>query len=81
VSNIKKSIALIGGQTITGSLLGVPQKTVSNWVNVSGYAPAKYIKKISKLTEGKITVEELLADHEKPTGTQGQSNTQTFIRG
>ncbi len=62
---IKKAVALIGGQTETGLLLNVPQQAVSAWINKSGQAPAKYIKQISALTNNEVTVDQLLADHEK----------------
>lgn len=62
---IKKAVALIGGQTKTGQILNVPQQVVSAWINKSGQAPAKYVKKISALTNNEVTVEQLLADHEK----------------
>lgn len=62
---IKKAVALIGGQTETGRLLNIPQQAVSAWINKSGQAPAKYIKQISALTNNEVTVEQLLADHEK----------------
>jgi DNA-binding transcriptional regulator YdaS (Cro superfamily) len=62
--NVKKAVALIGGQTKTGEALGVSQQTVSYWVVGQSRAPAKYFSKISELTDGKITVNELLADHE-----------------
>ncbi|MFB2761567.1 YdaS family helix-turn-helix protein [Shewanella xiamenensis] len=62
---IKKAVALIGGQTETGRLLNIPQQVVSAWVNKRGQAPAKYIKQISALTNNEVTVEQLLADHEK----------------
>lgn len=62
---IKKAVALIGGQTEAGRLLNIPQQVVSAWVNKRGQAPAKYIKQISALTNNEVTVEQLLADHEK----------------
>ncbi|WP_313955093.1 YdaS family helix-turn-helix protein [Shewanella algae] len=60
---IKKAVALIGGQTETGRRLKVPQQAVSAWVNKSRQAPAKYIQQISALTNGEVTVDQLLADH------------------
>jgi len=64
MSHIEKAVKLIGGQTKTGKYLDVSQQSVSKWVNVFGQAPAKYIRQISLLTQGKITINELLADHE-----------------
>ncbi len=63
---IKKAVALIGGQTETGKLLNVQQQTVSKWIHRSRQAPAKYIPQISALTHNEVTVEQLLADHQKP---------------
>lgn len=62
---IKKAVALLGGQTETGKLLNVRQQMVSSWIHVNKQAPAKYIKQISELTNNEVTVEQLLADHEK----------------
>jgi len=64
MSNIKKAVALIGGQTETGSILKIPQQYVSAWINKSGQAPAKYIHQISALTNNEVTIEQLLSDHE-----------------
>jgi len=64
MSNIKKAVALIGGQTETAKFLGVHQQRVSAWINKSGQAPAKYIHQISALTNNEVTVDELLSDHE-----------------
>lgn len=61
---ITKAVALIGGQTKTGRLLGVNQQRVSSWVNENERAPAKHIKRLSELTNGEVTIEQLLADHE-----------------
>ena len=67
---IENAVNLLGGQTSVANLLTtneqkVKQNSVFYWVNKHKQAPAKYIKKISALTNGKITIEELLADHEK----------------
>ncbi|WP_278403801.1 YdaS family helix-turn-helix protein [Pseudoalteromonas ruthenica] len=66
MSAIKQAVDLIGGQTATAKTLafGVTQTQVWNWVNRHQQAPAKYIKRISELTNGRVTVDELLADHE-----------------
>lgn len=66
MNNITKAVNVIGGQTKTGALLGgLKQSYVWDWMNKNGQAPAKYIKKISALTNNEVTVEQLLADHEK----------------
>lgn len=63
---ITKAVGIIGGQTKTGKLLGgVKQASVWDWMNKYGQAPAKYIKQISELTNNEVTVDQLLADHEK----------------
>ena len=64
MSAIERAIEQIGGQTKLARILGKQPTAVSNWTNRHGQAPAKYIKKISELTNGEITVEALLADHE-----------------
>jgi len=61
---ISKAVNDLGGQTKVGRILGVQQTAVWNWVNRHRQAPAKYIRKISALTNNEITVEQLLADHE-----------------
>lgn len=62
---IKKAVALIGGQTETGRLLSIKQQAVSNWINKSGRAPAKYIPRIAALTNNEVSVDQLLADHDQ----------------
>ncbi len=66
MSAIKNAVELIGGQTATAKALGdgLKQSHVWNWVHKFKQAPAKYINRISELTQGRITVDELLADHE-----------------
>lgn len=66
MNNITKVVKIVGGQTKTGRLLGeVKQGQIWDWMNKYGQAPAKYIRKLSALTNGEITIEQLLADHEK----------------
>ena len=59
----KKSVDIVGGQTELASALGTSQSVVWRWVQ-RRQAPAKYIRKISALTKNKITIEQLLSDHE-----------------
>ena len=63
MSNLKKAVELMGGQTEAAVALGTRQSVVWRWIN-RGQAPAKYIHKISELTKNKITVEQLLSDHQ-----------------
>ena len=74
MSAIKKAVDLIGGQTATAKNLGmgITQTQVWNWVHRHQQAPAKYIKRISEFTHGSVTVDELLADHEK--GRKGEKH-------
>ncbi|MEQ3528739.1 YdaS family helix-turn-helix protein [Pseudoalteromonas sp. XMcav11-Q] len=65
MEGIKRAVKLYGGQTKLGNALGVKQASVWDWINKYGQAPAKYINKISKLTNGQVSVSELLSDHEK----------------
>ncbi|PHI36323.1 transcriptional regulator [Pseudoalteromonas sp. GCY] len=65
MSFIKKAVEVVGGQTQVARLLKTKQSVVWHWVNRHGQAPAKYINKISKLTNGQVSVSELLSDHEK----------------
>ena len=67
MSAIERATELIGGQTSLAKLLGVSQSHVWNWINRKHQAPAKYISAISKATDGKVPIEELLADHENNT--------------
>lgn len=67
---IEEAVDLIGGQTEVARNLStegkvVKQNSVFYWVNKHKQAPAKYIRKLSALTNGEITIEQLLADHEK----------------
>lgn len=61
----QKAVKNIGGQTKLGKELGVSQGSVWDWINKFGQAPAKYIPRISELTNGEVSVNELLADHQK----------------
>jgi len=65
MSSIEKAVSLIGGQTRLARLLGTQQTAVWNWVNRHSQAPAKYIPRISELTNGEVSVNDLLADHQK----------------
>lgn len=65
MSAIEKAVCLIGGQTKLAKILGVNQTAVFHWINRHGQAPAKYITRISELTNGQVTVADLLADHVK----------------
>ena len=69
MSAIDKAVKEIGGQTKLAKLVGTKQNAVWNWINRHQQAPAKYIREISKLTNGEVSIEELLADHEKTTKT------------
>ncbi|WKD23584.1 helix-turn-helix domain-containing protein [Pseudoalteromonas sp. KG3] len=65
MSAIEKAVCLIGGQTKLAKILGVNQTAVFHWINRHGQAPAKYITRISELTNGEVSVNDLLADHQK----------------
>ncbi|MBE4575509.1 transcriptional regulator [Vibrio navarrensis] len=67
MSAIELATELVGGQTSLAKLLGVKQSHVWNWINRKHQAPAKYICAISQATNGRVSVEELLADHGKNT--------------
>ncbi|PMK03335.1 helix-turn-helix domain-containing protein [Vibrio sp. 10N.261.55.A7] len=67
MSAIKRSTEILGGQTPLAKLLGVSQSHVWNWINRKHQAPARYIRAISKATGGKVSVKELLSDHEENT--------------
>lgn len=45
---IEKAVARIGGQSETGRLVGKPQGSVWNWINVTGRCPAELVLKISE---------------------------------
>ncbi|TLX52053.1 transcriptional regulator [Pseudoalteromonas ruthenica] len=74
MSAIRSAVKAIGGQTATAKALGdgLKQAHVWNWVHKFQQAPAKYINRISELTDGSVTVDELLADHEK--GRKGEKH-------
>jgi len=65
MSAIKKAVKIIGGQTKLANILGTKQSVVFHWLSRHGQAPAKYIPRISELTNGEVSVHELLADHQK----------------
>ncbi|MBU1391151.1 MAG: helix-turn-helix domain-containing protein [Gammaproteobacteria bacterium] len=65
MSSIKKAVNIIGGQTKLARHLETHQTAVWNWVHRHGQAPAKYIQRIAALTNNEVTVDQLLADHEK----------------
>lgn len=65
MSSIEKAVSIVGGQTKMARCLGIRQPLVAHWIHRHGQAPAKYIKQISELTNNEVTVEQLLADHEK----------------
>ena len=62
---IERAVKKLKTQEALAQGLGVKQSYISRWVNVHGQAPAKHIRKISALTNGEVTIEQLLADHEK----------------
>lgn len=64
MSAIEKAIKIIGGQTVLARQLGIRQSYVWNWINRHQQAPAKYIRAISSATQGLVSVDELLLDHE-----------------
>ncbi len=65
MSAIKKAVKIIGGQTKLANILGTKQSVVFHWLSRHGQAPAKYIPRISELTNGEVSVNDLLADHQK----------------
>lgn len=65
MSAVAKAIEIIGGQTKAAKLLNTKQNIIWYWINRHGQAPAKYIPRISELTNGEVSVNDLLADHQK----------------
>lgn len=63
MDNIGKIVKSMGGQSVMALRMGVSQSAVWKWIQ-SGKVPAKYIKRVSAMTNNKITVEQLLYDHE-----------------
>lgn len=64
MKSIEKAVKIYGGQNKLGNALGVTQASVWDWINKYGQAPAKYISRISALTNGEVTIQELLSDQE-----------------
>ena len=56
---IEKAISICGSQVKLSQSCGVSQVAISYWLNGGGFN-AKYIPKIVKATEGKVTELELL---------------------
>ncbi len=65
MSAVAKAIEIIGGQTKAAKLLRTKQNIIWYWINRHCQAPAKYISRISELTNGEVSVNDLLADHQK----------------
>ncbi len=65
MSAVAKAIEIIGGQTRAAKLLNTKQNIIWYWINRHRQAPAKYIPRISELTNGEVSVNDLLADHQK----------------
>jgi len=62
---IKKAVQLHeGNQASFGKELNVSQSRISDWCNGISNVPAKHLIKITALTGGKISVEQLLSDHD-----------------
>ena len=70
MSNVKRVVEIVGSQTKTAEFFGITQGHVWKWINVNGQAPAKYIRKLSQLTNNEVTVDQLLADHETKTSEE-----------
>ena len=64
MSAIAKAVEIVGSQTALAKMLGVKQAHVWNWLHVHKRSPAKYIRRISQATNGKVTESDLLKDHE-----------------
>ncbi|PKF60639.1 transcriptional regulator [Psychromonas sp. psych-6C06] len=60
---IEKAVDIIGTQTNVADILGVKQASVWNWIH-RGRLPAKHIRSVAKATNHKVSVNELLKDHE-----------------
>jgi DNA-binding transcriptional regulator YdaS (Cro superfamily) len=65
MSAIAKVVVIVGSQTALARMLGVKQAHVWNWLHVHKRCPAKYIRRASFATKGKVTESELLQDHER----------------
>ena len=62
---ISRAVEIIGSQTALAKILGVKQAHVWNWLNIHKRSPAKYIRRISLATNGKVSESDLLKDHEE----------------
>lgn len=65
MSAIANVVVIVGSQTALARMLGVKQAHVWNWLHVHKRCPAKYIRRASLATKGKVTESELLQDHER----------------
>lgn len=54
-------IAYVGSQRELAKEIGVDPSTVSAWVK-KGYASAEYVKRLSALTGGDVSVDDLLPE-------------------
>ncbi|MBY6104881.1 helix-turn-helix domain-containing protein [Ferrimonas balearica] len=66
---VSKAVKALGGQSGLARALStrdrqVTQQAVWNWEKLAGRVPARYIRAVSVATSGRVTVEQLLKDHE-----------------
>lgn len=71
---LKDACSLLGGQASMARMLGVSPPTINQWVNGVRPVPAERCLEIEKITQGKVTCEELRPDVDWKylRGTQAQ---------
>ena len=61
---IERAVKASKSQTSLAKKVGVSQSHVWNWINRNKCVPAKFIRSVSLATGGKVSVTDLLKDHE-----------------
>lgn len=74
MSAIKDAIKELGGQAKVARLLGIKGSHVWAWINKRKQAPAKYIRAISEATNGVVSVNDLLKDHDNQPEQSDQTH-------
>lgn len=71
MTGLERAIGILGGQSATAKVTGIPQSTIWNWLHLKGRnhkkgePPPNEAKKISVATEGEVPPWELCPDHFK----------------
>lgn len=68
MTGLERAVLILGGQTATGRILDVDQRTVWDWLNLEGKSrkkgdpPAQYVRALVKATANAVGAHELRPD-------------------